>query len=322
MILQNTKYINKIINTMNYKKKINIYEMFMRDGLQSLSKSYTLNDKIYFYNEISKCKFKNIEFGSTTNPRILPQMEDSYLLWDYIKDTNKKNKNLTMLITDKKSLIKSLEEGITSFGLLSSVSDSFSMSNLKKNASTSFEEIIQQFDFIYNYNYDLNENRKYHVRLYLSCAFGSYKEPLDINYINNLYNICLKIYDRIIFYKLDYTKIDIVLCDTMGILNKDIIHAILKEITKIKDIDRYISLHLHTNNNFYKFIDIALSYKIYKFDSSILNIGGCPFSGKENIGNINTLSLAKYLEENNYDTGIDIFKLEDIEKKILEKMNI
>ena len=57
-------------------------------------------------------------------------------------------------------------------------------------------------------------------------------------------------------------------------------------------------------------------YNINKFDSSILNIGGCPFSGKENFNNINTINLIKYLESKNYKTNIDIDLLEKMEGEI------
>jgi hypothetical protein len=47
------------------KKNIYIYEMFMRDGLQSLEKVYPLEKKIYFINNLMRCNIKNIEFTFT-----------------------------------------------------------------------------------------------------------------------------------------------------------------------------------------------------------------------------------------------------------------
>jgi hypothetical protein len=78
---------------------------------------------------------------------------------------------------------------------------------------------------------------------------------------------------------------------------------------------------MHSNENFYDFIDIALKHKIYKFDSSLLNIGGCPFSGKDNKSNINTIKLLEYLEDKNYNTGINIHLLKYIENLIKKEMD-
>jgi isopropylmalate/homocitrate/citramalate synthase len=76
---------------------IQIYEMFMRDGLQSLDKIYSLEDKKFFIDCLIKCNIKNIEFGSTTNPKLLYQMKDFYKLWNYLNEKNLNN-NLIMLI--------------------------------------------------------------------------------------------------------------------------------------------------------------------------------------------------------------------------------
>jgi hydroxymethylglutaryl-CoA lyase len=284
----------------------------MRDGLQSLKKVYTYNTKLKFIDILLKSNLKNIEFGSTTNPKLLPQMNNSYDIWNYIKEYKNK-KNLTMLITDNNSLEKCIEEKIISFGLLSSVCDSFGLSNLKKNSIDSLKNIIYQINMINNYNHNS------HIRLYLSCSFGSNKEIFNDLYLNKLFNYVADINYIIKMY--NYKNVEIVLCDTTGNLNNEILEKTLKKITTIHDINKYIALHMHCNNNFNDYIDIALKYNIYKFDSSLLNIGGCPFTGKSNLNNINTVQLVEYLENKNYDTGIDINNLKNIEKQIYDIMN-
>jgi hydroxymethylglutaryl-CoA lyase len=157
-------------------KYVKIYEMFMRDGLQSLKKVYSYNTKIKFIDILLKSGLNNIEFGSTTNPKLLPQMNNSYDLWYYIKQY-KNDKNLTMLITDNDSLKRCINNKINSFGLLSSVSDSFGLSNLKKNSLDSLEYMVEQIKIIHSYNSNS------HIRLYLSCSFGSNKEDFNDLYL-------------------------------------------------------------------------------------------------------------------------------------------
>jgi hydroxymethylglutaryl-CoA lyase len=322
----NSKYINfNLMNNILNKKKIHIYEMFMRDGLQSLSKVYTFENKKNFIDNLIKCNINNIEFGSTTNPKLLPQMDNSYKLWNYLEELKLNNKyNLTMLISNNDELKKSMNSNIKSFGLLCSVSDSFGFSNLKKNSDKSFEDMMEQYSIsILNENRNRN-NKDIHIRFYLSCSFGTYLEDIDAEYTIRLKKYIVKIYNTIIYDKLTYENVDIVLCDTMGMLTTEILNRVLYEIIEnsdLEDIEKYISLHLHTTNQFHSFIDTSLIYNINKFDSSVLNIGGCPFSGKKNHGNINTLELVKYLEENNYDTGINFEMLEYVEKDMLKILN-
>ena len=204
------------------KKTIKIYEMFMRDGLQSIPKIYSLDDKKFFLDCLYNSNIKNIEFGSTTNEKILPQMKDSFELWKYIQSKNLETYIFTMLITNKKLLNKSINDKIKSFGLLSSISDSFSISNLKMNANESFENMINQFDIIYNMN------KEYHTRLYLSCVFGGIDEEFNELYLDKIRKYLIEIYDKIQFYNLDYDKVDIVLCDTICILDIYILNQFKK----------------------------------------------------------------------------------------------
>ena len=104
MIKYNKNILNKLY-IKNIKKDVYIFEMFMRDGLQSLPTIYSLDHKISFLNNIYNSNIRNIEFGSTTNEKLLPQMSNSFELWNYISENYNDKSKFTMLISDKKSLI-------------------------------------------------------------------------------------------------------------------------------------------------------------------------------------------------------------------------
>jgi len=290
---------------------IQIYEMFMRDGLQSLDKIYSLENKKFFIDCLISCNIKNIEFGSTTSPKLLPQMKESYELWEYLYQKNLNN-NFIMLITNNNNLKKSIDYNISSFSLLCSVSDTFGMKNLLKNSLESFDYVLEQISYIYNNC--LNKNIK--IRVYLSCSFGTIDEYFNDSYMDKLQIYLLRLLEEIKNNGHSDMNFDIVLCDTYGVIKDTILIKVLELTNSIENLNKYISLHLHTNNDFNDLIDIALYYNINKFDSSILNIGGCPFSGKENFNNINTINLIKYLESKNYKTNIDIDLLEKMEGEI------
>lgn len=285
--------------------KIYIFEMFMRDGLQSLQKKYNIYQKINFLNILIDNGIKNIEFGSTVDKKLLPQMDNSFDLWEYIK-TNIDNNELifTMLITSKKNLLKSIKNNIQSFGLLCALNDDFSIKNLNKNYFKSIQDMLDQLDLIYS----ICDIKVVHVRLYLSCFFSGNSAIIKF-LMNKLINIINQ-------YKIKPLNLDIVLCDTFGNLDLDNLEG---KILLIEEIDRnlikYIGLHLH-KKKFLKFIEKALQYQITKFDSSIIEIGGCPFTGKEHIENINTITLCDYLIKNNYEININYEKLNLIHNEI------
>ena len=64
--------------------KLIIYEMVLRDGLQSMDKIYDLNQKYLIYNHLINSGINKIEFGSTTSEKILPQMKESIDLYKKI----------------------------------------------------------------------------------------------------------------------------------------------------------------------------------------------------------------------------------------------
>jgi hydroxymethylglutaryl-CoA lyase len=310
---------------MIYNKKILIFEMFMRDGLQSLPKTYSLNDKIKFIEIIKSLNIKNIEIGSIVSNKLLPQMNETIELWNVIKEKYDNEEyfseeKYTVLLIDSKKIDSAILNGITSYSFVFSLCDTFGMKNLRNDYKNSFETVIDNMNYIYN---NL-KNRCLHFRIYISCFCGSIFSTVDDNLINRLR---LSIYQLLFFskkYNIDYNNFDIVLCDTFGVLNEDIFIRILDAINDLSpDIFKYISIHIHSNDDFYKSIDIALNYNIAKFDSALLKIGGCPFA-KDNDDinqlktNISTKNLAEYLCNKGYDTGIDINSITAMENQLEE----
>lgn len=280
--------------------------MFMRDGLQSL-KPYKLEQKKLFLNQIMKNNYYCVEFGSTTNSKLLPQMSNSYELWDHIKDYNENPETkFTMLVPNQLNQCISL--GIKSFGLVCSISDNFAKSNLKKSADDSINIILSQLDNIVNI-------QDYHVRLYISCSFGEPPDgQLDDNTKLRLFKLLETINKKINENYIETYNLDIVLSDTIGSVNESKLDEILNNVDK--NLIDYIALHLHSDKNFYPIINKALEYNISKFDSSLLGIGGCPFSEEKTVGNISTYSLVKYLHSRGYNTNLSLTKLKETQENI------
>jgi hydroxymethylglutaryl-CoA lyase len=288
-------------------KRIILYEMLMRDGLQSFSKILNFEEKCELLNILNSSNIKYVEFGSTTSPKLIPQIAYSYDLWDYIKKNTLYNKCIyTMLVTNDVGLKNTINLNIPSISIVCSVSDYFSLSNLHKNA-------IESFDVAYKYLEALNTTK--HIRVYISCALGSCWEDFDEKYIELLVNNIKKLHKYATKNNISHSSFDIVLCDTIGINNVKNLEIILNKINN-EDVFNYIALHFHSDGNFKKLIDCSLQYNIIKFDTSILGIGGCPFAKTKILGNISTLDLVKYLHSKNYTTDLSIEETEQLESLV------
>lgn len=315
--------------------KLIIYEMILRDGLQSLKKIYTVEEKFLIYKLVRDIGISNIEFGSMTSEKILPQMSGSLELYDKIICDNNFNidKNLIMLCSSIRGLEKSLEVDIRSISLLCSVSNQFSIKNLNCIKELSFKNMREQLEYLIKKDF-------YRIRIYISCIFGSQWDNFDEIYLKEIINVVKVIYTIIINNNIKSENFDIVLSDTFGMGNVNLMKTLYMEIKNKfgTDIFEYIGLHLHTSqiiqningHNIYKslgfedMINLSIEYGINKYDSSILGIGGCPF-GEDNMkGNLSTFDLYLHLTNLGYKCDIDIKKLEENSfkiKKILDSNN-
>jgi hydroxymethylglutaryl-CoA lyase len=299
--------------------QIKIFEMFMRDGLQSLKTSYTLAQKIKMFDALNKCNYDCIEFGSTTSPKLIPQMDNSYDLWNNIKSNNKTK--YTMLVPSINHLPKVFDANIKSYGFITSLSNEFSKKNMKMSNQESFEQAKKMIIMTFK------NNPNAHIRIYISCSFGC---PLEGLTKQHIYELGKYIDELIIIgetFNIKKSQLDIVLADTVGISDRYIVTNVLDKINNLQNI----SLHMHLygekkdndlKQNFEPIIDAALQKGIYNFDSSLFGIGGCPYAKKcedKIIGNLSTIPLVKFLHKNGFTTNVDINKLEETANYISKK---
>ena len=299
---------------------IKIYEMFMRDGLQSLKKIYPLTTKIEFMKLLNKCNFDCIEFGSTTNPKLLPQIANSFELYNFIE--KKPYTKYTMLIPSFNQTKKVLDAKINSFGLVCSVSETFAKKNLLKSSKETFANVINQMDLITKINPDVNN---IHMRVYLSCSFGSPWEDFNTEYLRILRNYVVKLVDYAKDKKIPYDNFDVVIADTVGLSSDERTNLILRIINFYlsKEEKNYLAMHIHsTDYKFHNQIKKCIHSDILKFDSSMCGIGGCPFAEDKMLGNISTIKLIEFLNcYYGYSTNNAIDELYEIQEDIIKHLN-
>ena len=302
-------------------KSVRVYEMFLRDGLQSLKTIYSVPQKIKMFDALNKAKYDCIEFGSTTNPKIIPQIGGSFELWDHIKKLMKYNTKYTMLVPSNTHLGRVKDVGINSVGFVTSISDEFSKRNMKMTGAESF---AQTKDLIKG---TLSYNKEAHMRVYLSCSFGCPWSGFTELHIEKIDSMVNELSD--IAYKNNVSRdnFDIVLSDTVGMCDKYMMSSVLGCIDDLS----FIGLHLHMygkqngvelEQDFKDVIDVALSRGIMKYDTSLFGVGGCPFakvtSSTETIGNLSTIPFIKHIKEIGMPINVQLDELEKASKEIKE----
>jgi hydroxymethylglutaryl-CoA lyase len=294
-----------------------IYEMFLRDGLQSVRTIYTVQEKIAMFDILNKCNYNGIEIGSTTNPKLIPQVGGSMELWNHVKNNiNNNNTKYTMLVPSIKHMSLASKEEINSYGFVLSVSDTFSKSNMKMSSEDSIKQVKEQISKVMNKSGYINN----HMRIYLSCSFGCPWEGFSVTNLERTKRVVKELTDMAHLYNISEDNFDIVLADTVGVCDKYTMNTVLKNMYDLS----YLGLHLHLpgkknkldiDQDFKDVVDVALYHDVYKYDTSLFGIGGCPYAKKSSnntvIGNLSTIPLLKYFNDRGIDTSVNLELLEN-----------
>lgn len=285
----------------NILSKLKLFDVSLRDGLQSIPKIYELHEKKQMLSKIlHQYRPHQMEIGSIVSYNVLPQMKNSIELYKYatnkylsndyvlnkydpskygsivindymydymnhytnINDENNINCDFFLLVPPVKSYInQALLNNIKNISLITSVSESFQKKNIQRSIIDTKHVLNDSI---------CNDNQFTNIKLYISCITNC---PFEGN-INNDYII-----NEIIYYSKLKNVTNLCLSDTCGNMDFIDFKYIIDNLLLNVDFD-IISLHLHVNKKNYlnieQIIDYAISNKVYKFDvTGFENVGGC-----------------------------------------------
>ena len=320
----------------NILSKLKLFDVSLRDGLQSIPKIYELPEKKEMLSKIiHQYRPHQMEVGSIVSYNVLPQMKNSIELYKYATNkyatnkyaTNKyaTNKYATNKYATNKYATNKYATNNTPVTNCDLINDDLNTINCDffllvppiksyineavlnniKNISliTSVSETFQKKNIqrtIIDTKKALNDN------LCHANQFTNIKLyiscitncPFEGN-INNDYII-----NEIIYYSKLKNVNNLCLSDTCGDMNFIDFKYIIDNLLLNINIDN-ISLHLHVNKNNYinieKIIEYAIIHKIYKFDvTGFENIGGCIVTIDQNKlhGNLQYKDLLTTMQKN------------------------
>jgi hydroxymethylglutaryl-CoA lyase len=173
-----------------------------------------------------------------------------------------------MLVPNKKGYDIAINNGITDFSFLTSVSESFQKKNINKTIQETKDElldIIKEMNKVCKFYLPSELNTK----LYISCINEC---PIEGKINNDV------VINEIIYYSKNMNMNELCLSDTCGTLLFEDYKYIIDKCIEVGIDAEKISLHLHTSENIDNIRDIvhySLDKNIKKFDVSLIESGGC-----------------------------------------------
>ncbi len=276
-------------------QKIKIIEC-PRDAMQGWKRFIPTVDKIRYNEQLLKVGFDTIDFGSFVSHRLIPQMEDTNEVLNSISIENSTTELLAIVVNLRGAFEAASHEKITYLGYPFSVSPTFQ----KLNANSSIEESFVRVKEIH----ELCKQNEKTLVVYLSMAFGN---PYGDTYtVRNVVNTAAKMVEE---------GIEIIsLADTVGLATPHEIASLVKECVR-EFSGTEVGVHLHsTSFNWKEKLDAALDNGCYRFDGALKGFGGCPMSGNDLVGNMNTGNMVRYFREKGLPVTIDDNQLRQAEQ--------
>jgi hydroxymethylglutaryl-CoA lyase len=276
-------------------KRIQIIEVGPRDGLQNERKILNINQRKELINKCTSIGLNHIEVGSYINPKLVPQVANTYELLDELNE----DYFYSVLVPHVK--FWNYHSKIKEIVLFVAASESFN----KKNINCTIDEAFKRFEPIINSIRDKGIMVRGSISTSLKCPYEG----------NTSIDSVLKIIEKYINCEVD--MIDI--ADTIGEGTPEQTDLLLRKIKEYYPIQRFTG-HFHdTNDLAIQNVEACLKNGMTIFHSSIGGLGGCPFSPKR-AGNLSTEKLVDYLHKKGYYTGIDKEECEKIGKWVQEEL--
>ncbi|MBO9595526.1 MAG: hydroxymethylglutaryl-CoA lyase [Niabella sp.] len=278
---------------MNNSDRIRLTEC-PRDAQQGLPYTIPPEKRAAYINELMQVGFEVIDFGSFVSPKAVPQMAESAAVLEGINKESSATKLLAIIGNARGATEAAAQQKVNILGFPYSISNTF----LERNIHSDSSKVLHALNELT----DIGQSSGKEIRVYISMAFGN---PYGDEWSEFI------VQDAV--YLLAGKGVQtITLSDTTGLGTPEVIYRLFKTlIPRFPNVE--LGLHLHTlPEQAMEKIDAAWKAGCRSFDGVINGLGGCPLTGYELLGNVNTLSLLQYCRNHNIATGLNEARIEKI----------
>jgi hydroxymethylglutaryl-CoA lyase len=265
-------------------KRVTIYEVGPRDGLQNEATAIPAAQKIAFVNALADAGLTWIETTSFVNPKAVPQLADAGEVMAGIEQRS--GVHYPVLVPNERGMERALESGVTAVALFAAASEEFSQANIRASIAESFERFIPVATLARQHNVWLRG----YVSTAFHCPYSGAVDPVQ----------AIEVAQRL----LDIGCDEVAIADTIGRATPRDTDRLLDLAVAQLPLNR-LAFHLHdTFGLALSNVMLALDAGITVFDSAAGGLGGCPFAPGAP-GNLATERLVALLDGMGVESGVD-----------------
>ena len=271
---------------------VQIREVGMRDGLQSIADIMPTETKLAWLDAEYAAGVREIEVSSFVPPKLLPQLADAEAVVKHAMTLP--GLTVSALIPNSRGAERGLALGVHEMNFVLSVSEGHNVSNVRRST----EESIAEFARVVELCRERGGPNRPQINCGLATSFGCTIEgDVDEDRVRRIAN------------EVAAAGADgIILADTVGYGNPAAIGRVFRRV--IADVAPLpVAAHFHDTRGLgLANVLAALGAGARAFDASLGGLGGCPYAPGAT-GNIVTEDLAFMLEAMGFETGIDLDRL-------------
>ena len=273
---------------MTLPKRVTIFEMGARDGLQNEKALISTEHKVRYVDLLSESGLQWIEATSFVSPKAIPQLADAAEVFARIRKAP--GVRYPVLVPNLKRYARAREAGADAIAVFTAASEHFT----KRNINMTIVESLATFRDVVR----AARRDNVWVRGYVSTAFGS---PFgDTVTPQMVVDVCVKL--------MELGCDELSIGDTIGVGVPSQVATLVPLLAEEIPLDR-IALHFHdTRGTALANVYAGLQQGVSKFDSSSGGLGGCPYAPGAT-GNVGTEDVLYMLRQMGIETGVDLTKI-------------
>ena len=250
-----------------------------RDAMQGWKRMIPTDEKIAYLNSLLGVGFDTLDFGSFVSPKAIPQMADTKEVLAGLNLAGTRTRLLAIVANKRGAEEAASFDAVHYLGFPFSISPTFQL----RNTNSTLEESLERVEAVR----EICTKEGKEPVIYLSMGFGNpYGDPYDASILLHWAGAMAERGIGIIS-----------LADTVGLAEPEQIQKALETLIPAYPQVQF-GVHLHsTAENWFQKVEAAYSAGCLRFDGALKGIGGCPMSGSELVGNMNTEWLIRFLEE-------------------------
>ncbi len=269
-------------------KKVRVFEVGPRDGLQNESAPVSTSQKIELIHLLQDAGVSIIEATAFVSPKWVPQMADNREVMAGIQ--RKPGVTYPVLVPNMKGLDAAIAAGADEAVVFGAATESFS----RRNTNCTIDEGLARFEEVARAAIANGLKVRGDISVCLGCPYEGEVDPAAVVHV-------AKALDAMGCY-------EITICDTIGTGTAGKTRAVIEAVTKHIPVE-HLAGHFHdTYGQAVANVYAALECGVATFDSSIAGLGGCPYA-KGATGNVATEDVLYLLDGLGIETGVDMQKL-------------